>query len=141
MRGTQMFGLTNLAQQFLEKYQKKDVCGSCHMITGRTEETIGHTGMFNEAPLKEYTLIDGRKAKEFVQYEPWSSGPMIFLKLLIDDGTQFYWTPKEANKTCGEDVILDFDPDCTKCDGGIIETNKTEHGAYISVCKCVKEAD
>ena len=33
------------------------------------------------APLRRYQLQDGREVEEFVQAEPWSSGPMYFVGL------------------------------------------------------------
>lgn len=39
-------------------------------------------GMFDdEYPLMEYLLSDGRKVQEYVQAEPWSSGPCFFIAL------------------------------------------------------------
>ena len=69
MRSTQMFGLTNLARTFLDEFQQKDTCPECNTVLNRTEKTTGYTGMFDESPLKGYTLTDGRTAKEVDQYK------------------------------------------------------------------------
>lgn len=39
-------------------------------------------GMFEEeGDLMIYTLLDGREVEEYIQAQPWSSGPCIFLAL------------------------------------------------------------
>ncbi len=58
-----------------------------------------YDGMFgNEYPLFEYKLKDGRHAVAFLQAAPWSSGPMFFIGLKINDGTEFLWDEKEIER-------------------------------------------
>ena len=47
--------------------------------------------------LKEYTLQDGRMAREVVQAIPWSSGPVVFLCLEIDGEHKFTWSDEEID--------------------------------------------
>ncbi len=46
------------------------------------ESTEFYHGMFKDPyPLMVYLLPDGRRLQEFVQADPWSSGPVFFLAL------------------------------------------------------------
>jgi len=56
---------------------------------------------FGRFPLHKYTLVDGTEYTEFVQVEPWSSGPMFFIALKGKDGTPVkdsLWTEKELKE-------------------------------------------
>lgn len=61
-------------------------------------------GMFGETVhyLREYVLIDGRIVEEYVQAEPWSSGPVIFLSLRYKDTKEIIseamWTEDVINQ-------------------------------------------
>jgi hypothetical protein len=85
-------GLPPSALAFLrENTPRKDPCPYCGRDNGLTRREIGFFGMFDEIPLNEYTLRDGRTAREVIQHEIWSSGPMTWLKLVVSDGTEFAW--------------------------------------------------
>jgi len=56
----------------------------------------GVCGMFDDIPLYEYVLYDGRTARETVQVELWSSGPMIWTQLEVSDGNVFQWKYEEG---------------------------------------------
>jgi len=59
-----------------------------------------YSGMFGDKySLHKYTMLEGY-AVEFVQADPWASGPVFFLGLIVYDnyGTEiqrFEWTDKE----------------------------------------------
>ena len=91
MRCTQIMGLTKAAHQFLQENCATtpiNKCPTCGHTTGG--ETIKQTykdcsdfGLCDDGPiLNEYTLKDGRKVREVIQADPWSSGPMFFLALI-----------------------------------------------------------
>ena len=82
------------------------VCPYCGSSSGGKikcviyDEDIGKgQGMFDDGPvLYEYTLKNGKKLKEVVQYSPWSSGPCIFLCLQNERGKKiFKWSKKAIN--------------------------------------------
>lgn len=98
-RSTQWFGLSKTAQDIVEGNQVllytdyitrvypggsvkqffEDKFGS-DTIIGESGEVV--LGMFDEEfKLKTYQLADGSLYEEYVQAEPWSSGPCIFLAL------------------------------------------------------------
>lgn len=54
-------------------------------------------GMFGEEiPLNEYILANGKKVREVLQA---SSGPVIFLKLVDENGSDIYaWTDEEMER-------------------------------------------
>lgn len=99
MRETQFVGLTASAEEYIQKhaiYIKEETCKHCGNVIkpGRYMcEEIGEVeGMFGEVVYKLRRFIDketGEQFQEFVQAEPWSSGPMIFLGLekVNPDGT------------------------------------------------------
>jgi len=96
MRCTQPMGLPPEAYAFLlDNTVRRNVCPTCNRDDGPVCEVIGSTGMFDDLPLHQYTLTDGRTATEFVQAEVWSSGPMIWLALDLSDGTKIEWPPEE----------------------------------------------
>lgn len=71
--------------------QLRDRCPHCNRHSGYMSRIIGTAGMFDDLNLLEYQLDDGRTAKEVIQTEIWSSGPMIWLQLEVSDGTVFSW--------------------------------------------------
>lgn len=109
IRMTQMQGLPKVAQEFLDVHAERvDVCPHCNRDSGPLREEIGRTGMFNEYELYRYKLkpsaeqgsVVTRTADEVVQYEYWSSGPMIWLKLVVSDGTVFEWAKDVIEDDC-----------------------------------------
>jgi len=89
-------GLPSEANIFLAKNTKRlNTCPHCDRDDGLVSKVIQRVGMFDDLPLFEYELEDGRTAKEVVQEEIWSSGPMIWLQLEISDGTVLAWDPKD----------------------------------------------
>jgi hypothetical protein len=61
-----------------------------------------YSGMFDtEYPLYKYTLPNGKVYTEYVQHEPWSSGPCFFLALQDKSGKpvrKSLWSDKEMKK-------------------------------------------
>lgn len=53
------------------------------LVEGAQREVVGtYTGMFGDPhDLMEYRFRDGRVFTEYVQTEPWSSGPCFFIAL------------------------------------------------------------
>jgi len=112
-RSTQFIGLSPSALKFVnEKCHKEPVvtCDCCgHSKGGNFITKIDrHTsGMFEEEiPLTTFYMYApspvGEKVfevKEVVQCDPWSSGPMIFTHLQLENG-EFIgsWTDEEINK-------------------------------------------
>lgn len=70
-------------------------------ISGAWEEIAGN--------LLYYPLKDGRQAREYVQDVPWSSGPMYFLALKVDEEPvpESLWTEKEMYELEGEEETQD----------------------------------
>ena len=92
IRTTQFMGLSEKAQKFLQenvqsvKTEVPCECGKGTVMRKAwnqipTGEKI--MGMFEEEvhDLSRYFLKDGRIIEEFIQAEPWNSGPCIFLAL------------------------------------------------------------
>ena len=95
MRCTQPMGLAPKAEDFLKEHAVlKDPCEHCGRNSGYVRKMIGVTGMFDDLSLIGYALKDGRTAKEFVQHELLSSGPMIWVALEVD-GEKFLWPESE----------------------------------------------
>jgi hypothetical protein len=86
--------VTLLAEQTL----RANPCEHCDRDDGPVSKVVGHVGMFDDLPLHEYELKDGRTAKEVVQHEVWSSGPMIWLALELSDGTSILWDEKDIDE-------------------------------------------
>lgn len=103
MRTTQIFGLTEEALKLLNDYEsiKINERGVRTYPDGRTEhferevtkdprkiEKCGSfCGMFDEeCPLHRYTMPNGKVYEEYVQADPWSSGPCFFLALRDENG-------------------------------------------------------
>lgn len=100
IRCDQFCGLPKHALEFLEKWQKR--CDCCGQFLPSHTHVGYYTGMFdNQYPLMQYELTDGRYADEFLQAEPWSSGPMFFLGLKVSDGQEFRWTQEEIDNASG----------------------------------------
>ncbi len=113
MRCTQPMGLAPVAVEFLKQNAVVfNGCEHCGRNDGYERKVIGQTGMFDEMDLHEYPLKDGRVAREFVQGEIWSSGPMIWTALEVGHwdqqgnryGTieQFLWPESEICDDSGE---------------------------------------
>jgi hypothetical protein len=88
MRCTQFIGLNERASKFLKKNATERpaiVCKKCGEVVSKEMDrsVYDHAfGMFDEKiPLHSYKLKDGRTVKEYVQADPWSSGPCIFTAL------------------------------------------------------------
>ena len=101
MRTDQFIGLPSRADNFLTEHGVRpppcETC--CRPFDMKRTECGQFEGMFGtQYPLFEYELKDGRTAKEEVQTDPWSSGPMFFLKLVISDGTEIKWDEAEINE-------------------------------------------
>lgn len=110
MRTTQFIGLPNEAIEFLDQMAIKEVklpkdwednldngnWDYLSYLSGYKQALYDYlpkqfitnpigvvTGMFDEEvhTLLEYKLTDGNWVEEYIQAEPWSSGPVIFLAL------------------------------------------------------------
>ena len=108
MRCDQMVGRTAAADAFLEAKQivNVNVCPTCGHRTdlSKKPEVIGRFyGMFDqEYPLHRFQLQDDCYAEEYLQAEPWSSGPMFFIGLRVYDAGNrliqtFEWTEEEID--------------------------------------------
>lgn len=107
MRTTQYIGLNPEAEAWLAKNCKSTtsiICPTCGNVT--LPELISTnlkeiTGMFNEHVdfLRQYETHTGEKVETFIQAEPWSSGPCIFLALKYSEsGIAFcLWGDEEIN--------------------------------------------
>ncbi len=103
MRCDQTRGLTFAAMRFLAKYEARpDACPCCqHIPPSVLEECGNYDGMYDsEYKLYRHKLKDGRWADEFLQAQPWSSGPVAFLGLRVfeKDGQEcanFLWPSEE----------------------------------------------
>lgn len=96
MRCTQPMGLPAEAEQLLQvQAVRRNPCTHCNRDDGFVFKVVGHTGMFDDLVLHEYSLKDGRTAREVVQEEIWSSGPMIWLALELSDGSKVEWDEKD----------------------------------------------
>lgn len=110
IRTDQFIGLSGKAEKFLEENAVKD-CFKTYKndelisTTFRPKEMDGNykwTGMFgDETLLPSFQLEDGRVVHEKIQAESWSSGPVIFTYLVIDDKkplTKTRWSKKNMGK-------------------------------------------
>ena len=95
MRCTQIVGLNNEAQKFLDDNVAKKpvfICPSCgHESEEKVVDSVEyadekHEGMFDDGPmLRRYILTNGRIVREVIHSVIWSSGPCIFIDLVYDD--------------------------------------------------------
>jgi hypothetical protein len=100
IRQTQYIGLTKAAEDYLSVFGKRigtNPCPHCSRFTSTDYKKRQYSttyGMFEEEiPLWEYELNNGDVVREEVQISPWSSGPMIFVKLVDSMGKDlFSWT-------------------------------------------------
>lgn len=116
MRTTQIIGLTKAAKELLNNYEPTRIIEKLQRIypdghteqferevtedPRKTEECGSFFGMFDEEyPLRRYTMPNGKVYEEYVQAEPWSSGPCIFLALRNENGPvkESLWSEEEIN--------------------------------------------
>lgn len=105
IRCYQEVGLRSDARAFLDENANRVPGMSCpkcgEVISWKMDSICYETkeSFYDDGPaLQEYNLKDGRKVKEVVQAEPWSSGPMAFFCLEFEDGTRmFEWTEEEID--------------------------------------------
>lgn len=100
MRCDQFIGLPPDAIKFLHKYETPaSQCPHCHRPYATNLEPCGqYEGMFGDTYyLYRHHLKSGLVAEEFLQADPWSSGPCFFLGLRISDGTEFLWPQEEID--------------------------------------------
>jgi len=105
MRCDQMIGVTEKASNFLaDNMLDAEECPCCHRPFPRKLETCGKFfGMYdNEHQLRLYRLKDGGYAEEFIQADPWSSGPCFFIGLKVFDVDghflqEFLWDQKDID--------------------------------------------
>lgn len=103
MRCDQHIGLPTEAIFFLDKMEvEPNVCHDCERPYPRDLEVIdNYYGMFNnQYNLYRHQLKDGRYADEFLQADPWSSGPCFFIGLRVYDldgnvTEEFKWNDEE----------------------------------------------
>lgn len=99
-RSDQYIGMTEAATKFLQENEVvEEPCPHCQRPYPVIRKEIAtYSGMFGEDySLYRHELKDGRTADEFLQAEPWSSGPMFFIGLKVSDGTEFLWPDKEID--------------------------------------------
>jgi len=105
MRCTQIIGLTEKAQQYINENVQQVPSNPCPHCGKPTQTRMAQnvyasaadTGMFDDGPeLHEYILCSGKKVKEIVQAVEWFSGPCIFLCLEDESKVKlFEWSEKE----------------------------------------------
>jgi hypothetical protein len=88
MRSDQYMGLTVEAQNFLDLHEERSLpcphCGRTYPV--KLEVCAYYNGMFDdEYPLYQHFLTNGCTAEEFLQADPWSSGPCFFIGLRVYD--------------------------------------------------------
>lgn len=103
----QYIGLPSDAEEFLTKNDETincDKCGSTRVITFYEKKHYVFEEMFYEdgVYLHEYYL-DGKLCyREELQCVAWSSGPMVFLKLVGAKGNDvFVWSEKQIQEHGG----------------------------------------
>ena len=122
MRCTQMCGLPRKARKFLAANREEVYCKACGQATNLNYREYGPiVGMFDEEALLEYDLKRGGVAREERQFEIWSSGPMIFLRLRIYERTKdntlvevdsISWTTEELRDYIDEADAVNFGVMC-----------------------------
>ena len=101
MRCEQFAGLPPAAMEFLEAYRcPPSICPTCgHIDAPHTESVSSYeTGWGDKDNLNRHYLKDGEFADEFLQVVEWSSGPVHFLGLRLQDGTELTWTPEDMEE-------------------------------------------
>lgn len=101
MRMDQFAGLSPAAEKFLETNRRPPrTCETCGHVTGIYHEKCGtfSGGWGDEYPLHRHLLWGGKFAEAFLQCAPWSSGPVHFLGLRLENGTEFRWTDEEIEE-------------------------------------------
>jgi hypothetical protein len=84
-------GLPPDAISFLEENViRVNPCPHCKRDDGYEVKEIRRTGMYDDTPMLAYKLKDGTWAEEYMQYEVWSSGPMMWFGLQAGD-KKFEW--------------------------------------------------
>lgn len=103
MRCDQSMGLCKQALAFLEANEvKPESCPTCKRPLDQNRRIIGHYDGFDTHPLYQHVCKNGRLANEYLQAQPWSSGPVAFLGLKVYIPGQayevcytFYWSEKD----------------------------------------------
>ena len=102
-RELQFIGLPKEANLFLHNDDVLTTCPTCKhdYWTGKytmkvyEEQDMFHGSMID---LHDYYLNDVLIYREVVQADPWSSGPVVFLKLVDADGKDvFTWTMEQID--------------------------------------------
>jgi hypothetical protein len=96
-------GLTGEAEVFLDKNCvtiPSEKCPHCDGVIRTTKEVVfakQHDSFYGDGPtLHTYKLKNGGTVTEVIQAEPWSSGPVCFLCLELEDGTKIcQWDEEE----------------------------------------------
>jgi hypothetical protein len=103
MRCHQYVGLTKEADEFLAAHVERIpdvVCPKCKEVISTKPHILSvvkEDAFYGDGPnLRTYVLKDKRLAKEVVQVQPWSSGPMSFICLEIDEKRWFEWKADES---------------------------------------------
>ena len=115
-RSTSFMGLHERAESFLGKHRRflyKETVTKEYPDGNSITTTVDkydtprtqydtYEGMCGEEyPLFEYTLRDDKIVQEYVQADPWASGPCIFLALRTKGGQSIketLWTDKEIEE-------------------------------------------
>lgn len=106
MRCYQAIGLKDCVSKWLDENVEKEpseFCPHCKEVTKwklKVVRSEHYDAFYDDGPtLNTYQLKNGHTVEEVIQIMPWSSGPMAFLCLKLDDGTMmFEWTGKEINE-------------------------------------------
>jgi hypothetical protein len=103
-REHQYIGLTGKALNWLDKNVMKvpdQICPHCNQTISYKQLCSVYESdevFYDKLDLLVYNLTDGRIAKQVLQAQPWSSGPMSFLCLEIEGKRMFRWTQKEMDQ-------------------------------------------
>ncbi len=106
MRMTQIHGLTKETEKFLRDNVEMIpdlICANCKEIVSSKQNkkiyaSAKDAGLFNDGPdLWEYNLKDNRIVREKLnKYQPWSSGPNLFIDLVDEKGNILYEWSEEG---------------------------------------------
>jgi len=104
IRMYQEVGLKPEAIRFIEEnaVQEPDqICPYCKEVISYKPSFVVYEkvdSFYGDGPaLREFKLKDGRIAREVVQAEPWSSGPVSFFCLEVDGVRVFEWSEEEID--------------------------------------------